>query len=137
MERVFGAPQQHLPPLLRLNGITTMAANRYLVQTYLPEHNARFAVAAAEAGSAFGPFVGALDDILCIKEERVVSRDNCVRYNNRILQITEQVHRHHYVKATVQCPRIPGRWPGRLPRPALPGALPPHGRACFPVEAAA
>jgi len=42
MERVFGAPQQHLPPLLRLNGITTMAANRYLVQTYLPEHNARF-----------------------------------------------------------------------------------------------
>jgi hypothetical protein len=87
-------------------------------------------VAAAEAGSAFGPFVGALDDILCIKEERVVSRDNCVRYSNRVLQIPEQAHRHHYVKATVQCPRIPGRWPGRLPRPALPGALPPHGQAC-------
>jgi hypothetical protein len=84
MERVFGTLQQRLPPLLRLHGITTMAAaNRYLAQTYLPEHNARFAVAAAEAGGAFVPFVGALDDILCIKEERVVSRDNCVRYNNR------------------------------------------------------
>jgi hypothetical protein len=80
MERVFGTLQQRLPPLLRLNGITTMAAaNRYLAQTYLPEHNARFAVAAAEAGSAFVPFVGVLDDILCIKEQRVVSRDNCVR----------------------------------------------------------
>jgi hypothetical protein len=84
MERVFGTLQQRLPPLLRLHGITTLAAaNRYLEQTYLPEHNARFAVAAAESGSAFVPFVGALDDILCIKEERVVSRDNCVRDNNR------------------------------------------------------
>jgi hypothetical protein len=108
MERMFGTLQQRLPPLLRLNGITTMAAaNRYLAQTCLPEHNARFAVAAAEAGSAFVPFVGALDDILCIKEERVVSRDNCVRYNNRILQITEQVHRHHYVKATVHVHEYP------------------------------
>jgi hypothetical protein len=41
MERVFGTLQQRLPPLLRLHGITTMAAaNRYLAQTYLPEHNA-------------------------------------------------------------------------------------------------
>src|SRR5271165_1836084 len=46
MERVFGTLQQRLPPLLRLNGITTIeAANRYLAETYLPEHNARFAVA--------------------------------------------------------------------------------------------
>ena len=53
MERVFGTLQQRLPPVLRLNGITTIAAaNRYLAETYRPEHNARFAVAATEEGSA-------------------------------------------------------------------------------------
>ena len=103
MERVFGTLQQRLPPLLRLNGITTIeAANRYLAETYLPEHNARFAVAAAEEGSAFVPFAAGLQDILCIKHERVVGRDNCVRYNGRVLQIPEQRHRHHFVKVSVQ-----------------------------------
>ena len=103
MERVFGTLQQRLPPLLRLNGMTTIvAANRYLAEIYLPEHNARFAVAAAEEGSAFVPFAAGLQDILCIKHERVVGRDNCVRYNGRILQIPEQRHRHHFVKGTIQ-----------------------------------
>jgi transposase len=102
MERVFGTLQQRLP-LLRLNNITTVAAaNRYLAETYRPVHNARFAVASAEEGSAFVPFVASLRDILCIKHERVVGRDNCVRYDGRILQIPEQRHRHHFVKVTVQ-----------------------------------
>jgi hypothetical protein len=103
MERVFGTLQQRLPPLLRLHGITTIAAaNRYLAETYRAEHNARFAVAAAEEGSAFVPFAASLRDILCIKHERVVGRDNCVRYEGRVLQIPEQRHRRHFVKVTVQ-----------------------------------
>lgn len=108
MARVFGALQQRLPPLLRLHGITTIeAANRYLADTYRSEHNARFAVAAAEEGSAFVPFAGDVRDILCSKHERVVGRDNCVRYDGRILQIPEQRHRHHFVKATVQVHAYP------------------------------
>jgi transposase len=108
MERVFGTLQQRLPPLLRLNNITTVeAANRYLAETYRPVHNARFAVASAEEGSAFVPFVASLRDILCIKHERVVGRDNCVRYDGRILQIPEQRHRHHFVKVTVQVHEYP------------------------------
>src|SRR5712692_7953159 len=75
MERVFGTLQQRLPPLLRLNGITTIeAANRYLAETYLPAHNARFAVTPAEEGSAFVPFAARLRDVLCVKHERVVGR---------------------------------------------------------------
>ena len=70
-------------------------------------HNARFAVASAEEGSAFVPFVASLRDILCIKHERVVGRDNCVRYDGRILQIPEQRHRHHFVKVTVQVHEYP------------------------------
>jgi hypothetical protein len=48
VERVFGTLQQQLPPLLRLRGVTTMAAaNQPLREVYIPEHNRRFAVAAA------------------------------------------------------------------------------------------
>jgi len=108
MERVFGTLQQRLPPMLRLGGMTTIeTANRYLAETYRPEHNARFAVAAAEEGSAFVAFAGGLRDILCSQHERVVGRDNCVRYDGRILQIPEQRHRHHFVKATVQVHEYP------------------------------
>jgi len=108
MERVFGTLQQRLPPILRLKQIVTMdAANRFLRQTYLRDHNARFAVAAAEDGSAFVPFIGDLKDVLCIREQRVVGNDNCVRYDGRSLQIPEQAHRRHFVKATVTVHRYP------------------------------
>ncbi len=48
------------------------------------------------------PFVGNLDDILCVQEERTVAGDNTVRYKGRSLQIPEHRHRHHYVKAKVR-----------------------------------
>jgi transposase len=103
MERVFGTLQNRLPPELRLAGIDTVeAANRFLAGRFVPEHNKRFAVAAAEPGTAFVPFVGALCEILCIQAERVVGNDNCVRYRGLNLQIPEQTHRHHFVKATVR-----------------------------------
>ena len=108
MERVFGTLQQRLPPLLRLKGLATIeAANLYLQETYIAEHNARFAVAAAEEGNAFVPFIGELHDVLCVKEERVVTNDNCVRYGGRSLQIPEQRHRRHFVKATVAVHHYP------------------------------
>ncbi len=108
MERVFLTLQKRLPPVLRLKRITTIeAANRYLRDSYMAEHNARFAVAAAEEGSAFVPFAGNLRDVLCIREERVVSNDNSVRYGGRVLQIPEQRHRRHFVKATVKVHQYP------------------------------
>ena len=113
MERLFGTLQSRLPPLLRQQeGITSIeAANRWLATVYIPQHNARFAVAAAEEGTAFVPFVGALDDVLCAQEERVVGRDNTVRYEGRVLQIPEQRHRRHFVKASVRVHEYPD---GRL-----------------------
>ena len=103
MERLFGTLQGRLPPLLRQAGLVSVeAANRWLATVYIPQHNARFAVPAAEEGTAFVPFVAALDDILCVQEERVVGRDNTVRYEGRVLQIPEQRHRRHFVKASVR-----------------------------------
>jgi transposase len=108
MERLFGTLQKRLPPVLRVKRITTVeAANRYLASTYIGEHNQRFAVPAAEEGDAFVPFVGNLAEVLCSKHERVVGNDNCVRFDGRVLQIPEQRHRRHYVKATVRLHHYP------------------------------
>lgn len=112
MERLFGTLQSRLPPLLRQEGIGSVeVANRWLAAVYIPRHNARFAIAAAEEGSAFVPFVGALHDTLCVQEERVVGNDNTVRFEGRVLQIPASRHRHHFVKAKV---RVHQHTDGRL-----------------------
>jgi transposase len=113
MERVFGTLQGRLPHELRLAEVATIdAANRFLKERFVPDYNARFAVPAAEQGSAFLPYVGRpLEDVLCVQEDRQVGRDNCVRWNGRSLQIPPQRHRHHYVKATVRVHEYPD---GRL-----------------------
>ena len=112
MERVWDTLQKCLPPLLRMNGITTVeAANRWLAEVYRQDHNARFAVAAAEEGSAFIPFVGELDNILCVEQERVAGLDNTVRYDGRVLQIPQSRHRHHFAKSTI---RVLEYWDGAI-----------------------
>src|ERR1700722_373265 len=109
MERVFGTLQKRLPQELRLARIKTVAAaNRYLRERFVPDHNARFAVPAAEPGSAFLPYTGRpIEDVLCIQEDRVVGADNCVTWNRRSLQIPPQRHRRHYVRATVRVHQYP------------------------------
>jgi hypothetical protein len=109
MERVFGTLQKRLPQELRLARIKTVAAaNRYLRERFVPDHNARFAVPAAEPGSAFLPYTGRpLADVLCVQEDRVVGADNCVSFARRGLQIPPQGHRRHYVRATVRVHQYP------------------------------
>jgi len=103
-ERMFGTLQKRLPQELRLAGIADMAAaNRFLEEVFMPEHNRRFRTAAAEVGSAFVTCDRRdLGDILCIQEERTVGNDNTVRYHGRVLQIPADRHRHHYVKCKVR-----------------------------------
>src|ERR1700751_4892166 len=104
MERVFGTRQNRLPQELRLARITTPAApNHSLTQRFVPDYNARFAVPAAQPGSAFVPYVGRpIEEVLCVQEDRVVGADNCVSWRRRALQIPPQRHRQHYVRATVR-----------------------------------
>jgi len=88
-ERRFGTWQGRLPPELRLAGIRTVeAANQFLRQRYLPEMNRKFAVPAAARGHAFVP-VGRqnLNQIFSVQQERVVARDNTVRWGDRVWQI--------------------------------------------------
>jgi transposase len=103
-ERMFRTHQERLPKELALAGITDMAAaNRYLSEVYLPAFNAEFMQIAPEEGSAFVPWIGGeLDDILCERHERVVGNDNCVSFETLKLQIPQDRHRCHYVKARVR-----------------------------------
>jgi len=58
-ERVFRTLQDRLPKELALTGITDMAAaNQYLVEQFVSAYNQRVAVSAAEAGTAFVPWIG-------------------------------------------------------------------------------
>ena len=106
-ERAFGTHQGRLPQELALAGITNMdQANRYLTEVYLPAFNGEFTQPAMEEGTAFVSWIGgSLEDILCEQYERTVGPDNCVRFENLILQIPADRHRCHYVKARVRVNR--------------------------------
>jgi transposase len=108
-ERLFQTLQDRVPKELALAGIAEMAdANAWLRDTYIPAHNARFATAAEQNGSAFVKVTGLdLAEVLCVQEERVVGNDNCVSFVNRRLQIPESPLRPHFVKATVKVHQYP------------------------------
>jgi transposase len=112
-ERAFRTLQDRLPKELRLAGITTLAAaNRWIAEVYLPAHNAAFAVAPAETGSAFVPDpAGRAGEILCLQEERRVGNDNTVKWRGLSLQIPPSPLRPHFVRATVRVHEYPD---GRL-----------------------
>jgi hypothetical protein len=139
MERVFGTLQNRLPQELRLARIRTVAAaNRYLRDRFVPDYNARFAVPAAEPGSAFVPYAGRpIADVLCVQEDRVVGGDNCVSWHRRSLQIPPQRHRRHYVRATVRVHEYPDGHLAIFDGPRCLARFDPKGRANDVVSCAA
>lgn len=102
-ERAFATHQERLPKELALLGITSMdRANKYLAETYLPEFNRKFAHSAREEGTAFISYIGPpLKEILCEHYERTVQSDNCVKFENMVLQIPKDEYRCNYIKAKV------------------------------------
>jgi len=108
-ERVFRTLQDRLPKELRLAGITGLeAANRWLAETYLPEHNARFAIPAEQDGTAFvADRAQAWRDILCVQEERTVGNDNTVKWRRLSLQIPPSPLRPHFVRSKVRVHEYP------------------------------
>lgn len=106
-ERAFRTLQDRLPKELALAGITTVeAANAWLREACIMQHNARFAVAAEQPGSAFVAVPGAdLREVLCHEEARVVSNDNTVVLQKVRLPLPASPLRGHYVRATVKVRR--------------------------------
>ena len=109
-ERAFGTLQNRLVKELSLAGITEIeAANRFIADTYLPDHNRRFATKPELEASAFAspPPPDQVHEVLCLHTKRVVAHDNTVRHERRVLQIPASPVRHHYVKATVRVHEYP------------------------------
>jgi hypothetical protein len=108
-ERVFSTLQDRLPKELKLAGISTVeAANRWLSETYIADHNKLFAIAAEQEGSAFvADTTGAWREILCVQEERTVGNDNTVKWQRLSLQLPPSRLRPHFVKANVRVHEYP------------------------------
>jgi transposase len=98
-ERAFSTLQDRLPKELKLAGISTVeAANRWLSETYMAQHNKQFAIAAEQEGSAFvADTMAAWREILCVQEERTVGNDNTVKWQRLSLQLPPSRLRPHFV----------------------------------------
>jgi transposase len=109
-ERMFGTLQDRLIKELAKAGLSDIdAANVWIRDVYLPEHNRRFARPAAVAESGFAPVLdsAALAETLCRQEDRVVGRDNTVSWERLKLQLPDSPLRHHWVKARVRVHAYP------------------------------
>jgi hypothetical protein len=76
----------------RVAGCQTLeAANAYLRDVYLPQHNVTFRRPPRDPATAFVPLGRVdLDPILCEEEERVVAPDNTVTVDTHVFQIERQ-----------------------------------------------
>jgi len=121
VERNHGTHQDRLVKKLRRLGITdALTANAFLETTYLPEHNARFAQAAASAEDFHRrtPSRITLDRMFQLEETRVLSNDWVIRYDTRHFQVVRQSHQAPARSTVVVREAITGaieiRYRGRL-----------------------
>ena len=90
VERNHGVHQDRLVKKLRRKQIASYeAANQYLEQEYLPQHNRRFAQAAAEEEDYHGrrPSRSELQRIFRLETQRRIGNDWVVRHHGRFLQL--------------------------------------------------
>ena len=93
VERGNGTHQDRLIKKMGRQKIGTHgAANRFLQEEYLADHNARFAREAAEPQDYHRKAPGAreLEQVFCLETERSISNDWVVRYENRYFQLERQ-----------------------------------------------
>jgi transposase len=89
VERVNGTLQDRLVKELKLAGISTIAAANVFLEKYLRIHNQQFGQAPASGVNVHRRVAAGvkLEDVLCLREARVVGEDWCVSFMGRILQI--------------------------------------------------
>jgi hypothetical protein len=93
IERAFGTSQDRLVKELRVTAISSFEeGNRFLEQTYMPFWDERFAKAPADPTDAHRPLPEAVDlqRLFAETEERVISNDFTIRYDNQRLQIPQE-----------------------------------------------
>ena len=124
-ERSFGTWQGRLPQELRLAGMVTLdGANAFLRERYIAAFNQKFAMPAAEKGTAFQPTARTdLEWIFSVQTERVVAQDNTVTIGEKNWQLEKSRFRsslagctvtiHEHLEGTVSIrygPHVVGRY---------------------------
>ena len=104
VERAAGTFQDRLVTELRLAGARTIDQANAVLGDFLPRYNAQFAVPAELPVSAYRSRISQqpLDEVLCFKHPRKVSRDNTVQYQWRTLQLLPGTERPSYAGAQVE-----------------------------------
>ena len=90
VERAHGTHHDRLVMKLRPASITSYeAANHYLADSYIADHNRRFAREASPSVDFHRqcPSPEQLDRTFCLERERVVAADWVVSYQTRLLQL--------------------------------------------------
>jgi transposase len=97
VERNHGTHQDRLIKKMRRKKIRRHEeANQYLQREYLPEHNARYGRAAAEAEDYHRrtPSAEELREVFRLESERIIGNDWVVRYDNRLFQVQAQSRKY-------------------------------------------
>ena len=104
IERLWKTFQYRLVNELHLAGASTIDEANRLLWDFLSLYNQKFAVPAAEPGSAYRQvgdgFVA--DEVFCFKHQRTVGADNVVRFEGHGLQIVPTNGRASYARCRVE-----------------------------------
>lgn len=91
VERVNKTLQDRLVKEMRLAGISSIeAANRFVHEIYLADHNQRFAVEARQPLDLHrSPTDYDLSAIFCVKDRRIVMNDFTISYKTKLIQLSK------------------------------------------------
>jgi len=112
IERNHGTQQDRLVKKLRRKGIAAIeTANAFLETEYWADHNARFTQAPASSDDfhVARPRGLRLDTVFRLEEDRTVSNDWVVRYDNRFLQLERQSGHAPARSTVVVCESVEGQ----------------------------
>ena len=103
IERLWGTLQDRLVVELRLARAKNEREANQVLDWFLPEHNKRFTLIPKLKESLFrkAPSSHQLDQILCLKETRVVNNDHTISFEGLILQIPSSNKFHSIAKQKV------------------------------------
>lgn len=89
VERANQTLQDRLVKEMRLRNISSKeAANHFVQQEYMSQHNKLFAKKPASPDDMHRPITNIdLADILCLKNERILQNDYVIKYQNRLFQL--------------------------------------------------
>jgi len=92
IERLFNTLQDRLVKEMRLKKLSTLEEGNKYLKEYIKEHNAHFSVVAQNKENKHKALLKEhnLEEILCYKSERTLSKNLEVSYEGRILQISQE-----------------------------------------------